>query len=56
VTAPLQPPIADRDTKPNNTVELVWHEERDLRRLQRVADILADILDNQTTPAEPAKP
>lgn len=52
--------VVDRDIKPSNTrdvvvpdvVELVWHEEVDRPRARRVAEILANILDNETTPGE----
>lgn len=36
----LQPPVDDK------RVEIVWHETIDPRRLRRVGEILADILDN----------
>lgn len=54
-------PSPERNTKPIRSpadfdVELVWHEEVDRSRARRVANILADILDNAPTPAEIRKP
>ncbi len=46
----VQAPV--RQSKP---VELVWHEEVNPGRLTRVAEILADILDNESTPEERPK-
>ncbi len=43
----------DHDPEPApELVETTWVEHVDARRLRRVAEILADILDNKTTPAE----
>jgi hypothetical protein len=47
---PARVELDDRDLKPANApadgVELTWHDEIDPRRVRRVAEILADILDN----------
>lgn len=50
-----------RDVKPDNTTDrdgiaITWHEERDSRRLRRIGEILADILDNPSTPGERGQP
>jgi hypothetical protein len=52
--------IVDRDVMTSNAandrgVELTWHDEIDPRRVRRVAEILADILDNAATPDESGK-
>lgn len=62
MTGRTNAPIAQRDLKPENIVRrdlkpaITWTPERDDRRLQRVAAILLDILDNPSTPEEGRKP
>lgn len=50
-TPDAKPLASDRDG-----VSIRWTETPDNDRLQRIAEILADILDNPATPAEPEQP
>lgn len=51
MSAKLQPPVGKKVPR----VEIEWVEEVDPRRARRIAEILADILDNATTPEEGRK-
>jgi hypothetical protein len=55
-TARVQFEAVEAAADESPAVEVTWRPEVDTRRLRRIAEILADILDNGSTPGEGRRP